>query len=116
MHISKAIDEMSGGYSVNVLTAKYDIQEGGDIQKGSNIQEGMLDEDLYIPFGLYYQNDRAEYTFYKPQNAGTVDNALFDYLLDAVSKNTNNSTRKNIGKSEATSGKNGGKKTHKNIL
>lgn len=78
MHISKAIDEMYGGYSVNILTAKSndDIQEGGS----------ALEEDLFIPFGLYYQNDRAEYSFYKPQKAGTVDNARFDYLLDAVSK------------------------------
>lgn len=78
MHISKAIDEMYGGYSVNILTAKSndDIQEGGS----------ALEEDLFIPFGLYYQNDRAEYSFYKPQKAGTVDNALFDYLLNAVSK------------------------------
>jgi hypothetical protein len=79
MHISKAIDEMTGGYSVNILTAKSndDIQEGGS---------ALNEDDLYIPFGLYYQNDRAEYFFYKPQKAGTVDNALFDYLFNAVSK------------------------------
>lgn len=78
MHISKAIDEMCGGYSVNILTAKSndDIQEGGS----------ALNEDLFIPFGLYYQNDRAEYSYYKPQKAGTIDNAIFDYLFNAVSK------------------------------
>jgi hypothetical protein len=79
MHISKAIDEMTGGYSVNILTAKSndDIQEGGS---------ALNEDDLYIPFGLYYQNDRAEYSFYKPQKAGTVDTALFEYLFNAVSK------------------------------
>jgi hypothetical protein len=77
--IVKSIEEMHGGYSIDVLTNPL---AGGEQQGGSN----SVLSDLFIPFGLYYQNDRAEYTFYKPQKAGTIDNKLFDYLLDAVSK------------------------------
>ena len=87
MHIVNAIDEIHGGYNIDNLinTAVSDEQHGGS---------NSILSDLFIPFGLYYQNDRAEYTFYKPQKAGTVDDKLFDYLLDAVSKNRSKPTRK----------------------
>lgn len=100
MHIVNAIDEMHGGYNVDALinpSNNSDEQQGGSnsILRESSIPDWTLPlSDLFIPFGLYYQNDRAEYTFYKPQKAGTVDNKLFDYLLDAVSKNRSKPTRK----------------------
>ena len=89
MNIANAIDEMYGGYSLDVLTGSNDSQSGGSIDSLS---------DLYIPLGLYYENDRAEYSFYKPQKAGTVDNELFDYLLNAVSKSRSKPTRKEVAK------------------
>ncbi len=89
MNIANAIDEMYGGYSLNVLTGSNDGQSGGSMDSLS---------DLYIPLGLYYENDRAEYSFYKPQKAGTVDNDLFEYLLNAVSKSRSKPTRKEVAK------------------
>lgn len=97
MHIVNTIDEMHGGYNIDALinpSNNSDEQQGGS---NSILRESSIPlSDLFIPFGLYYQNDRAEYTFYKPQKAGTVDDKLFDYLLDAVSKNRSKPTRKNI--------------------
>jgi hypothetical protein len=107
MHIVNAIDEMHGGYNVDALinpSNNSDEQQGGS---NSILRESLPLSDLFIPFGLYYQNDRAEYTFYKPQKAGTIDDKLFDYLLDAVSKNRSKPTRK-----EHPPTKN---KTHKHI-
>ncbi len=107
----KAIDEMHGGYSLDALTNKTDDSYSGGSSKGNTVslsrsaQSGntvSLSDfaDLFIPFGLYYQNDRAEYTFYKPQKAGTIDNKLYDYLLDAVSKNRSKPTRKHTGETD----------------
>lgn len=87
----KAIDEMHGGYSVELLT-NGGTKEDDDTTTGGSASSVL--SDLYIPYGLYYQNDRAEFTFHKPQKAGTIDNKLFDYLLDAVSKNRSKPTRK----------------------
>jgi hypothetical protein len=137
MHIVNAIDEIHGGYNVDALinpSNNSDEQQGGSnsILRESSYSEAtalppMPDwalplressipdwtlplSDLFIPFGLYYQNDRAEYTFYKPQKAGTVDDKLFDYLLDAVSKNRSKPTRKNIQSENLKKNK-----THKHI-
>jgi hypothetical protein len=88
MHIVNTIDEMHGGYNIDALI---NPSNNSDEQQGGS---NSILSDLFIPFGLYYQNDRAEYTFYKPQKAGTVDDKLFDYLLDAVSKNRSKPTRK----------------------
>ncbi len=95
----KAIDEMHGGYSLDALTNKTDDSYSGGSSKGNTVSLSDF-ADLFIPFGLYYQNDRAEYTFYKPQKAGTIDNKLYDYLLDAVSKNRSKPTRKHTGETD----------------
>jgi hypothetical protein len=134
MHIVNTIDEMHGGYNVDALinpSNNSDEQQGGSnsILRESSIPDLTLPlkeskiptvgnevplSDLFIPFGLYYQNDRAEYTFYKPQKAGTIDDKLFDYLLDAVSKNRSKPTRKNI-QEPLQSGNLKKNKTHKHI-
>ncbi len=92
MHIVNAIDATYGGYSLDILTGK---KEDDLISGGSGASSDAL-SDLFIPFGLYYQNDRAEFTFYKPQKAGTVDDKLFDYLINAVSNNRSKPTRREV--------------------
>ena len=88
MHIVKAIDEMYGGYSLDILTG----QKENDSMSGGGLSDSL--SDLYIPLGLYYQNERAEFTFYKPQKASIVDEKLFEYLFNAVSKTKSKPTRK----------------------
>jgi hypothetical protein len=103
MHIVNTIDEMHGGYSLDAL-----ISQGGgsnnalsgsnDVLGGSNNVLGGSNDvlsGLFIPFGLYFHNERAENTFFTAhQKAGTIDNKLFDELLDAVSKTKSKPTRK----------------------
>jgi hypothetical protein len=96
MHIVNTIDEMHGGYSLDAL-----ISQGGgsnDVLGGSNDVLGGSNDvlsGLFIPFGLYFHNERAENTFFTAhQKAGTIDNKLFDELLDAVSKTKSKPTRK----------------------
>lgn len=92
MHIVNAIDEMYGGYSLDMLTGE---------NKNETISGGGLSDslsELYIPLGLYYQNERADFTFYKPQKAGTIDEQLFEYLFNAVSKTKSKPTRKELSK------------------
>ncbi len=88
MHIVNTIDEMHGGYSIDAL-----LNNNNESQSGGSYNDVL--GDLFIPFGLYYHNDRAENTFYTAhQKAGTIDNKLFDELLDAVSKTKSKPTRK----------------------
>jgi hypothetical protein len=89
MHIVNTIDEMHGGYSLDALLNNESSQE----QSGGSYNDVL--GDLFIPFGLYYHNDRAENIFFTAhQKAGTIDNKLFDELLDAVSKTKSKPTRK----------------------
>lgn len=88
MHIVNTIDEMHGGYSLDAL-----LNSNNDSQSGGSNNDVL--NDLFIPFGLYFHNERAENTFYTAhQKAGTIDNNLFDELLDAVSKTKSKPTRK----------------------
>lgn len=89
MHIVNAIDEMHGGYSLDALLNNNSSQE----QSGGSNNDVL--GDLFIPFGLYFHNERVENTFFTAhQKAGTIDNKLFDELLDAVSKTKSKPTRK----------------------
>lgn len=91
MHIVNTIDEMHGGYSLDALLSSRE-QSGGSYNSAS--KNDVL-SDLFIPFGLYFYNERAENQFYTAhQKAGTIDNKLYDELLDAVSKTKSKPTRK----------------------
>lgn len=86
----------TGGSGINVkaLFGQRDISQVDSAQVG-----GSLDNDLYIPFGLYCSRSGVDQqrTYHK-QIISTkwLDDSLFDKLFDSVSANDNNKTQKTI--------------------
>jgi len=57
---------------------------------------GSLDNDLYIPFGLYCSRGITDHKPKQLYAAKWLDDSLFDKLFDSVSANDNNKTQKTI--------------------
>ena len=96
----------TGGSGINVkaLFGQRDISQMDSAQVGGSAMHqsqvlGSLDNDLYIPFGLYCSRGSIDQqrTYHK-QIISTkwLDDSLFDKLFDSVSANDNNKTQKTI--------------------
>ena len=86
----------TGGSGINVkaLFGQTTTSQVDSAQVG-----GSLDNDLYIPFGLYCSrgSTNQQRTYHKQIiSAKWLDDSLFDKLFDSVSANDNNKTQKTI--------------------